>query len=44
MASVAADQILSTRNALSVIISLGADRPQSTASAVPCGVPGGFHQ
>jgi hypothetical protein len=40
----ATDQILSTRNALRVIISLGADRPQSTTSAVPCGVPGGLHQ
>jgi Family of unknown function (DUF6444) len=35
---------LSIRNALSVIISLGADRPQSTTSTVPRGVPGGFHQ
>jgi hypothetical protein len=37
-------QIPRTRNALSVIISLGADRPQSTTSTVPCWVPGGFHQ
>ena len=35
---------LRIRSALSVIISLGADRPQSTTSTVPRGVPGGFHQ
>ena len=39
-----AGPLLRIRNALRVIISLGADRPQSTTSTVPRGVPGGFHQ
>lgn len=39
-----AGPLLRIRNALRVIISLGADRPQSTTSTVPPGVPGGFHQ
>ena len=42
--SIYPDPILSIRNALSVIISLGPDRPQSTTSTVPRGEPGGFHQ